>query len=731
MNQQKLLCRIVVCALCAVIARGAEKPLPESKTEESPEKEAQRMLRSGMSLLEDHQEERAIKLIKAIPLNFPKTTVRFQAMLLLGKYHSEKGEHELAIKNLSQVMEAEDSQPDERSEALYRIGICYYEQSDYGRALTTLRRVTAEYPWTIHANEAYYYIGLCHFQLKHWVKAIEALKMVGTSVPPSEKTQSLVESGQKFLVKVHDKDLRILKIDGGSFTVAISTESGDSETLQMSAFDKEGEYYLGTTRMELSNAVPNDGKLQVKGGDIIRVEYIDNDTPDGSLDVKRIVTSRVVSTAIVGFMDGAYCEYVHGVFADRKTFVRVKDFDTDVSDQLDKVNVRIYSQYKVPEEEKKMSESKEGKSGPEYALRDEIKIELKETDLHSGLFAGTILINEGKDPKTVDKKDDNLVAFENDIVCVEYVDKEHIGGLDDPRTITAKAQFMAGQIPDVCIAQREVDTEELRARKNLIEAKFYRRLAEIFRDVGLLDRAKAKADIGLEKIDGILRRSLKANIGQNLIEEAYRVKWELMIAKGDFREAVQTCRTLVTLYPSSTLADLALMQIAKANMEDKDTDTALQILNGIISLKTNPDLKAEARFLIATILEERAKDKVKTEAEKLNALAPAIAAYKACADEYPNSPFAGEALGKVIDFYLAAKDYARCNELIQTTFVDFPDAPFLDEMLLKWGMVLVRMQQYNEAGDKLRQLVRDYPNSPSVVNAQKVLEFIAKKSAGN
>jgi TolA-binding protein len=59
--------------------------------------------------------------------------------------------------------------------------------------------------------------------------------------------------------------------------------------------------------------------------------------------------------------------------------------------------------------------------------------------------------------------------------------------------------------------------------------------------------------------------------------------------------------------------------------------------------------------------------------------------------------------------------------------VDFPDAPFLDEMLLKWGVTLARMRRYPEAKDRLEQLLREYPNSAAAGKAKQLVERLAAR----
>jgi tetratricopeptide (TPR) repeat protein len=676
----------------AVAARAQEKAAAATPAgDATADAQALQMLRKGTALVEDRQEERGIKLIAAVPLNFPKSPVRFKAALFLGKYHADKNDFQLAIKNLQPVVDApvEEAGAD-RAEALYRMGACYFGLADYNRALSTLRRVTDEYPWSVFANEAYYYIGLCHFRLSRWRNAIEALKLVGTSVPPNAKSQTLAESGQRFFVKISDKDLRVLRNIGATLDVTVKSESGDQETVGTEIFDLEGETRLGSIKMELGAPKPNDGKLQVKGGDVVTVDYEDANAQDGTLKVQRLATSRVVSTAIVGFMDGAYREYVHGVFDGQNTFLRVKDFDADVTDQKDTVKVRVWSQYRPDPADAGATE--ETAEQPEYVLRDEVTLTLAESEPHSGLFSAVLVVSQPKEGQAPNKTDAKLEAVDKDQVLIEYQDAEHIGGLTDPRKVVAKAEFLTGQIQDVWIAHREVSTEDLRARKNLIEARFYLKLAQIFKDVGLLSRAQDKAEVGLEKVEDILRRSVKVSLEQEVVEGAYQVKWDLLLTKGDLNGAMQACRTLLALYPQSSLADLAMIQIAKAKVDAKRPEEALRVLQGVMGLKSSPDVKAEAQYLIGTILEQRVNAKLPKD-ERLRAMGQAIEAYKTCADQFPESAFAGQSLGKVIDFYIDAKDYERSLEMLQTVFQDFPDASFLDEMLLKWGIVLAQQKR--------------------------------------
>ena len=67
------------------------------------------------------------------------------------------------------------------------------------------------------------------------------------------------------------------------------------------------------------------------------------------------------------------------------------------------------------------------------------------------------------------------------------------------------------------------------------------------------------------------------------------------------------------------------------------------------------------------------------------------------------------------------EDFAQAADLLESVFADYPDAPFLDEMLLLWAKVGYRMGDNETSKAKLRQLVFDYPTSKHVNEARKKL----------
>ncbi len=740
LNWSLLLCLSFLAA--PSFAQEKAPAVPAKDPEEARlEFKATDMLNKGLELLELKQEERAVRMIASVPQMFPKSKARFKAYLELGKYYITRGSFDLAVKQFEHLTESEN--PDEQAEGLYQTGICYYNQNSYDKAFMALRRVTSEYPWSVFANESYYYIGQCHFKLGRWAKAVEALEMVGTSVDPSAPGEHFSEAGQRLYVKIYDKDLVVQHETNEKVTVTLRAKSGDSEQLTLEPLGRSGEYYIGSLPTALGTPKPGDGILQIIGGDTVAVEYVDRNTESGQQNVKRLSEVKLVSTAAAGFTDGAYREYVKGVFADEECFVRVKDLDRDVSDQPDTLTVKVYSQYKIEKEDAATADktaaagaapapAADAKTGldldakPEFAKHDETTVTLTETGPHTGIFAGRIVPHVVSDASQITHNGPTLLAMKGDDIVLEYVDEANITG--ESRIVKSQAKLLIGQIQDVKVEHRVVDSLDLKARKDLIEAKIFLKLGQVFKDVGLTAKAAEKANEGLDRVEEVIATSLKASLDRSLVEDAFSVKWDLLLVEDKLNDAIQVCRELTELFPDSSLVDKALLKIGQARMEGENPGDAIPIFSAVIALPKS-QLKAEAQYQIGAVMETLANAAAERDG-KPPVLSGAMQAYKVCADQYPNSPFAGDALDKITNYYITTKDYPRAIELMEQVTQDYPDASFLDRMLLKWVIASYRMGNYPMAKQKVEQLLSEYPNSKSAEKAKSFMEIIEKKMNG-
>jgi TolA-binding protein len=701
-------------------------------SEASIDYRANEMLKKGLEFIEEKQEDRGLKLIASIPQMYPKSKVRFKAHLALGDYYMGKSQYDLALKKFS---EAEKEDSDEiKAESLYKIGICHYSMNAYDKAFMVLRQVTNKYPWSIYANEAYYYIGLCHFKLNRWARAVEALEMVGTSVPPSDeegKQANFAEAGQRLFVKIHDEDLVVLAESEQKFNVTVENSNGDRETVEMGLLGKSLTHYLGSVPTEPGEAKPNDGILQCKGGDQIKVSYQDTNTGEGKQNQKVLSTIELVSSASIGFTDGAYREYTKGIFGDREFFVRIKDLDRDTSPGPDTVQVKIRSLFKP---EKEVDVEKTGIDletvSEEMTERDTVEITLTETGPRTGMFTGI-----GKtrivDLEKPDAPGEGLKVDKGDEVILEYTDERHIEG-SNPKTLVYKAKALVGEIQDVKIEHRRVTDLDVRSRKNLIEARIFLRLGNIFKEVGLQKQASEKADEGLDRIEEVLKSGIRANVDRSILEEAFNIKWELLMVQDKLQEAINVCNTLIGLFPDSSLVDVALMKVADAKMtatDPKSKADALNIYNSILRLKQS-SLKAEAQYKIAEAMENEITERAKANPQAKSDFSRAMLAYRMCLEKYPESPYAGQALEKISNYYIQAQDFQRAVELMEQVFQDYPDASFLDGMLCKWAIAAFRLGQFDVAKAKCDQLINEYPNSKFAEKAKSIKAIVEKKSGG-
>jgi TolA-binding protein len=279
----------------------------------------------------------------------------------------------------------------------------------------------------------------------------------------------------------------------------------------------------------------------------------------------------------------------------------------------------------------------------------------------------------------------------------------------------------------------------LKARKVSVEAEALVGLGSIYKDMGLDQRAAQRATESLKKVNPIIMDRQK--LPGDLVENAFKLKWESELLKDDYRSATATCLAFNRLYPESILADQALMTLGRSLAKKGEFEEAVKTFQQVLKLE-NPISAAEAQYLIGTTLQTQAETAAEAQdmsnskwgAGGLNAktslqqmMAPAIAAYRTTYQRFPESSFAADALGRVVRYYVDTEDFAQAANLLETVFADYPDAAFLDEMLMLWAKVGYRMGDKETARAKLRQLVFDYPSSKHVGEARKKLAALEAK----
>ncbi|MCJ8330777.1 MAG: tetratricopeptide repeat protein [Lentisphaeria bacterium] len=701
-----------------------------------------RLLKSANAFIESGQEEKGLKMLQNIVDNYPKSPLKYNAYLAMGRFYvSDHKEPEglRALKKIQELKKLGEDLKDEKLEiyleSLYISGIAYFNTRMYTSAFPALRKITKNYPNTVWANQSYYYIGMCHFRMENWTKCIENLALVGTFVDVNSATIKYIEAGQRFYLKVSDTDLPIMRRLGKLVKVEIKTKTGDRETIILVPLNSKGDIYIGSIPTKIGKVEAksiNDKILQVLGGEEISVSYVDGNTFEGAKDVPRSVSTRVVSTGRAGFTLGTWEGIAGAAYLEQPVHISVYDADLDVTDGADKVTVQLISRYKEEQDEDVAESvgvdiSKLLQEGIEetWVVRDTVTIELTELDIekaktiHSGQFIKKFIITTAKDGE-IDKTDKKLECRERDELIIRYVDSLHIGGLFD-RTVTSKI-IVAGEIDArPKIIQNVVTDPLIKAQKNLVEGEAYYELSTIFRDMGLIKGCKEKGDEAIGRMNKVI--SLAKLIPEKHLQRAYQIRWETQMVKEEYKEAIATCQEFNKLFPDSPLVDKALVQIALIHMAHKNFGQAQSIFKQILALQESM-IKAEAQFRIAECIELAAAEKKNPKGKVSSA---AIPAYQRVSEKYPDSKFAGQALKKQIDYYYKTKDYTSADELLETIFDEHPDAKFLDSMLIKWVLVAYKMSNFSKAHEKCSMLLFQYPESPYARKALKILPKLEKK----
>ena len=235
--------------------------------------------------------------------------------------------------------------------------------------------------------------------------------------------------------------------------------------------------------------------------------------------------------------------------------------------------------------------------------------------------------------------------------------------------------------------------------------------------MGLTKGAREKAAEGIDRTESVIRT--RESIPAALKQEAFKTKWELHLECDDMAAALATCNMFGRLYPNSPIVDQALMGIGNVRMANNNFTEAIGVYRQVLGLRTS-ESKGEAQFRIAQAIEKMSVSR------KMGTCIPveAIQEYKLCAERYPESPFAGDALARLVDYYVDQNDLGQATSLLEQTFQDYPDAVFLDSMLLKWVLVSYRQGDYPKALAKCNQLIFSYPDSPHAAKAKQILPKI-------
>lgn len=716
---------------------------------------ARKLLEAGDARLEAEEASKAVEVWKSVIERYPRSKFRFDAHMRLGKHFLDtERAFDRARVHFEATAVEENRSEEQRAEATLRLGVCYYHQRNFGKSFQIMRDVIERFPISPQVNEAYYYIGLGHYQLGHYSRAISALEKVGTALSGENDKAEKLEAGKRFFLRIEDADLAVLD-PGQSLDVECTTASGDVEKVAVYPVGRNVRLVLGSIATKLGKPVPNNGVLEVRGGDSVKVKYVDAHTADRKLNVVVERTVAVVGNANVAITDGAFAETLRGVVLDKAINVRIIDADRDVSDNADSLTAIIEVHRPKTDEELETEanelalKAKQGEAPAldadpvaeppieRFKLVDRLTATLTETvvvdltaapadpaapmaladnALHTGVFRATVPLI--KSDKLV-ADDATLQALPGDLIRVIYSDEHHTR--DDVRQVRAEARALEGNIGGVRVTKALISDEELRVQTQLKTSQALTAIGNRYKEFGLKQKADDKYQQALAVCEEVMDEARK--LGGNILEQSYVQLWNIYFEMDKLDLAAAMCQRLQTEFPNSGFVDDALLQLGEVARKQEDYNRAIGIFTRLVNMKTS-QLRGEAQFGIAECYEQMAlaaKDQAQTQLQDR-----AFQEYKQVFDQFPESGRVGEAVAKMANYYYLQKDYSRAVDTFETVLADHPDAKFLDVILFNYGRCLFRMGRKPEAQQRFEQLIGEFPESPLAADAKKIADALAK-----
>ena len=240
--------------LASQFAAAQTSPLRGSLVED---RAARKLLEAGDARLESDETKKAVEVWQSVIERYPRSRVRFAAHMRLGNFFLERDRaYDKARVHFEAVNSDENRDEEQRAEATLKMGRCFYEARNFGKAFQVMRDVIEKYPVSAQVNQAYYYIGLGHFQLGHYSRAIAALEKVGTAMAADDSQVEKVEAGKRLFVKIEDADLAALETDD-EIIVKCKTESGDEEKVKCYSVGRNVRIVLGSIPTQLGRPTAN------------------------------------------------------------------------------------------------------------------------------------------------------------------------------------------------------------------------------------------------------------------------------------------------------------------------------------------------------------------------------------------------------------------------------------------------------------------------------------------
>lgn len=704
----------------------AQSPKPIERGSIIEDRAARKLLQAGDARLELGENEKALEIWESVVERYPRSQIRFEAHLRLGDHLLKEIKDFDKARLHYEASAIESNENDEkRAYAFLNTGTCFYEAGNYGKCFSIMRDVIEKFPTSPEVNEAYYYIGLGHFKLDHYSRAIEALEKVGTALSSKDALVEKVEAGKRLYVKIDDQDFAILEPDT-KIEVRCRTKGGDEETLFCDPVGRNARIALGRIPTRLDKAVPNNGTLEVRGGDKITVTYIDAHTAEKSFNEKRLKEVVVVGNGVARITDGSYQRDLPAAVLGKSLHLQVTDADHDTTEGADKIEatIQIFRRKLADEIDDELAkrvasgELVEGPDGEDLKSQIDpllmvrsVPVILREQE-QKGTFRLAI-------PLRLGTAEGVLTGEPGQTIRLIYRDDQNLS--EGAIVRTAETRIIEGNLGEVRVTRTDISDEALRLKTQLRTASALTEVGNYYKEFGLNDKADLKYTEALGVCEKIHEQARE--VGGKLLEETYVQLWRIYFAMDKLDLALGMSRRLLAEFPSSSFVDEAMLQQAHVERKRENFPRAISLYSSIAKLPTSP-LRGEGQFFTGECYEAMAlKAKAGQSAQLFE---KAFIAYQKVYEQFPDSGRVGDAVAKMAAFYYKKEDYARAVDVFENVLSDHPDANFLDVILFNYGRCLYKLERKPEARRKFEQLINDYPESEIASEANKIVEALKK-----
>ena len=752
---------LLLLPCCAILITTPGISQPPARASLVEDRAAKKLIAAGDARFDADELTKAVEIWQSVIERYPRSKIRFDAHMRLGDYYLERDRaYDKARVQYEAASTEDNANEPQRSKATLNMGICFYHLRNYGKCFQLLRGVIETFPTSPEVNQAYYYIGLGHFQLAHYSRAIVALERVGTTLSSNSAEGNKLEAGKRFFIKIEDADLAVLD-PSQSVPVHCVSSGGDSETVECFSVGRNVRLVLGSIPSRLGVPYPENGSLEIKGGDTVTVTYLDEHTADKTLNRPIVAKVNVVGDGVAAITDGAYEETLKGVVLGKTINLRISDPDLDISDKADKLSALIEVHRLKSDEEIEDEMIANGNSSPDsqspdtemveinrFKRIDSVAVSLTEAILtanqkgvavnaesptassaevvstgsendanravHSGVFHGGVQLTKVEQPVA---GDDQLQAMPGDQIHFIYTDQTNSTG--QPQQLNVKARCLEGNIGGVRITRANISDQELRVQTQLKTASAMTKIGNRYKEFGLKAKARDKYDSALAVCEEIMLEARR--LGGRLLEETYVQFWHIYFEMDRLELAATMCQRLQREFPNSAFVDDALLQLGEVAKEQKDYRRAIGIYTRLVNMEDSL-LRGEAQYGIAQAY-ERMADAAK-ESGRTALMERAFQEYKKVFDHFPDSGRVGESVAKMAEHYYEREDYQRALDTFENVLDGHPDAKFLDVILFNYGRCLYRMDRKREARTRFDQLISDFPESPLASDAKQISDTL-------